>query len=87
MTYKKFHDRLIGILTEEQITTMQKLAFTNYEDAHGYRPVQKGQKQIAYDFIIDFLRNMGVTECVGCLKPLGIPLLVAINLWNSLEYL
>jgi len=86
MTYKKFHDRLIGILTEEQITTMQKFAFQNYEDAHGYRPIRKEQKQIAYDFIIDFLRNMDVTECVGYLKPLGIPLIAAINLWNSLEY-
>ncbi len=87
MTYKEFHDRLIGILTEEQITTMQKLAFTNYEDAHSYRPIRKEQKQIAYDFIIDFLRNMDITECVGYLKPVGIPLIAAINLWNSLEYL
>ncbi len=87
MTYKEFHDIFKNHFTEEQITTIQKFAFTNYEDAHGYRPIRKAQKQIAYDFIIDFLRNMDVTECVGYLKPLGIPLLVAINLWNNLEYL
>ncbi len=87
MTYKKFHEKLIGTLTENQISIMQKIAFTNYEDAHGYRPIRKEQKQIAYDFIIDFLRDMDITECVGYLKPLGIPLLVAIKLWNSLEYL
>lgn len=87
MTYKEFHDILKGYFTEEQITAMQKLAFINYEDAHGYRPVRKEQKQIAYEFIIDFLRDMDVTECVGYLKPVGIPLLVAIRLWNGLEYL
>ncbi len=87
MTYKEFHDIFKKHFTEEQITAMQKFAFTNYEDAHGYRPIRKGQKQIAYEFIIDFLRNMEVTECVGYLKPLGIPLITAINLWSSLEYL
>jgi len=87
MTYKEFHDILKGYFTEEQIVAMQKFAFTNYEDAHGYRPIRKEQKQIAYGFIIDFLRDMDVTDCVGCLKPLGIPLIATINLWNSLEYL
>lgn len=87
MTYKKFHDIFKNYLSEEQITTLQKFAFTNYEDAHRYRPMRKEQKQIAYDFIIDFLRNMDITECVGYLKPLGIPLNATINLWNSLEYL
>jgi len=85
MTYREFHDIFKNYFTEGQITAIQELAFTNYEDAHGYRPMRKEQKQTAYDFIIDFLRNMDVTECVGYLKPLGIPLIAAINLWNGLE--
>ena len=85
MTYKKYHDRLIGLLTERQITIIQEIAFQNYEDTHGCRPKRKGEKQIAYEFIIDFLRNMDITECVGYLKPFDIPLLTAINLWNRLE--
>ena len=85
MTYEKFHDRLIGQLTERQIRTMQRIAFQNYEDAHGYRPKRKEEKMLAYDFLIDYLRDMDVTECVGYLKPFGIPLVVAITLWNGLE--
>ncbi len=85
MTYREFHDMLKGLLTEEQITIIQEFAFQNYEDAHGSRPKRKGQKQLAYNFAIDFIHDMEVTECVGCLKPLGIPLLVAIRLWEGLE--
>jgi len=85
MIYREFHDIFKNYFTEGQITVIQELAFQNYEDAHGYRPMRKEQKQTAYDFIIDFLRNMDVTECVGYLKPIGIPRLVVINLWNSLE--
>ena len=85
MTYKKFHDKLIRMLTEKQIAVIQAIAFQNYKDAHGYMPESKGEKQLAYDFIIDFLRNMEITECVGYLKPLGIPLITAIALWNGLE--
>jgi len=87
MTYKEFHDIFKNRLTEKQISNLQKFAFQNYEDAHGYRPVRKEQKQFAYDFTIDFLRSMGVAECVGHPNPLAIPLITAINLWNSLEYL
>lgn len=85
MTYKEFHNVLKGMLTEEQIKVIQEFAFQNYEDAHDSRPKRKEQKQIAYGFIIDFIRDMEITECVGCLKPLGIPLLVAIKLWEGLE--
>ena len=85
MTYEKFHDTLIGQLTERQIRTMQRIAFQNYEDTHGYRPKRKEEKMLAYDFLIDYLRDMDVTECVGYLKPFGIPLVVAITLWNGLE--
>lgn len=87
MTYKKFHDVFKNYLTEKQIIILQKYAFTNYEETHGYKPMRREQKQIAYGFIIDFLRNMNVTECIAYLKPIGIPLITAINLWNSLEYL
>ena len=85
MTYKEFHDILKGLLTEEQITIIQEFAFKNYEDAHGSRPTRKEQKQLAYDFAIDFIHDMDITECVRYLKPLGIPLLVAIKLWEGLE--
>lgn len=86
MTYKEFHDMLKWWLTEWQIAIIQEFAFQNYEDAHGCRPKRKEEKQIAYGFIIDFLRDMDAAECVGCLKPLGIPLLAAIKLWEGLEY-
>lgn len=85
MTYKKFHDILVGSLTENQIAIIQDFAFQNYEDAHGHRPDQKTEKQMAYDFTINFIRNMNITECVRCLKPLGIPLTTAVNLWHVLE--
>lgn len=85
MTYGKLHGILRGLLTESQIQTVQELAFQNYEDAHGYRPKRKEEKQLAYDFIIDFIRDMEVTECVGYLKPMGIPLITAVNLWHGLE--
>lgn len=85
MTYKEFHDILIGFLTELQITVIQEFAFQNYEDTHSTRPKRKTEKQLAYDFIIDFLRDIDVIECVGCLKPLGIPLIAAVNLWHGLE--
>ena len=63
MTYKKFHDILVGSLSENQ----------------------KTEKPMAYDFTINFIRNMNITECVRCLKPLGIPLTTAVNLWHVLE--
>lgn len=85
MTYREFHDILKRHLTELQITTIQKVAFKNYEDAHGYKPKRKEQKQLAYDFMIDFICNMDVTECVRYLKPFGIPLITAITLWHGLE--
>lgn len=72
-------------LTEKEIAVIQESAFQNYEDTHGYRPRRKNQKHIAYDFMIDFLRNMELTECIGYLRPLGIPLIKAITLWNGLE--
>lgn len=87
MTYKKFHDILKQFMTEREIAIIQEFAFQNYEDAHGYRPKQKMQKMIAYDFIIDFMRDMNITECVEYLKPLGIPLINAITLWYGLEQL
>lgn len=85
MTYKEFHDILKWSLTENQIAIIQDFAFQNYEDAHGCRPGRKEEKQLAYGFTIDFIRSMNVTECVGCLKPLGIPLIAAVNLWHGLE--
>lgn len=85
MTHKKFHDMLRLYLTEAQITAIQELAFQNYEDAHDYRPKRKEEKQLAYDFAIDLIRGMTVTECVGYLKPMGIPLITAIILWHGLE--
>lgn len=85
MTYKKFHDMFRLYLTEAQITAIQESAFQNYEDAHGYRPKRKEEKQLAYDFAVDFIRDMMVTECVGYLKPMGIPLTTAVNLWHGLE--
>lgn len=85
MTYKEFHDILKWSLTENQIAIIQEFAFQNYEDSHGCKPKRKEEKQLAYDFTIDFIRNMNITECVGCLKPLGIPLITAVNLWHGLE--
>ena len=85
MEYKEFHNILKRVLTERETAIIQEFAFQNYEDAHGYSPRREDQKQIAYDFMIDFLRNMEVTECVGCLKPLGMPLVTAITLWHGLE--
>lgn len=85
MTYKQFHDRLKWSLTEHQIAVIQEYAFQNYEDAHGRKPKKKEEKQMAYGFTVDFLRDMNVTECVKCLKPIGIPLLTAIKLWDTLE--
>ena len=85
MTYKQFHDRLKWSLTEHQIAAIQEYAFQNYEDAHGRKPEKKEERQMAYGFTVDFLRDMNVTECVRCLKPVGIPLLTAIKLWDTLE--
>lgn len=85
MTYEEFHNLLRGLLTKREIAVIQECAFQNYEDAHNHRPKRKEQKQMAYSFIIDFLRNMDITECVRYLKPIGIPLLVAIRLWEGLE--
>ena len=85
MTYKEFHDLLKGMLTESQIGIVQNVALQNYEDAHGHKAMSKGEKMLAYEFMVDFLRDMDVTECVGYLKPLGIPLITAIRLWEGLE--
>ena len=72
-------------MTEREIAFMQGIAFLNYEEGHGRRPKLKGEKMLAYDFIIGFIRDMNVSECVGYLKPFGIPLIVAVNLWHGLE--
>lgn len=85
MTYKEFHDCLKWALSEWEITAIQEYAFQNYEEAHGRRPEKKEEKQLAYDFITDYLRGMEIAECTGCLKPLGIPLMSAARLWHGLE--
>ena len=85
MTYSKFHDRLMGLLTERQITALQKMALQNYEDAHGCKARSKGEKMLAYDFMVDFIRDMEVVECVRYLRPLRIPLITVIRLWEGLE--
>lgn len=85
MTYKEFHDKLIEFLTERQIDAVQKKALQNYEDAHGHKAMSKGEKMLAYDFMIDFIRDMDITECVRYLRPLGIPLITVIRLWEGME--
>lgn len=85
MTYKEYHDIFKDYFTERQIAAMQELAFANYEDAHGYRPMRKEQKQIAYDFIINFLRDMDAGECIEYLKPLGMRQCAIVELWDSLD--
>lgn len=84
MTYKEFHHKLMGLLTERQIAAVQKMALQNYEDAHGHRARNKGEKMLAYGFMIDFMRDMDITEFVRYLSPLGIPLGAAVNLWHGL---
>ena len=83
--FKEFHDIFKGHFTRREILDMQKVAFQNYEDAHGHKPIRKDQKEIAYSFIRDLLYNMEVCECVDYLKSFGISESNAIKFWESLE--
>lgn len=87
MTYKEFYNIFKDYFTEWEISSLQELAFSNYEDAHGYRPMKKWQKQIAYDFLCDFLYNMDKKECIEYFNPFRKSHLVIEEFWNSLEYL
>lgn len=56
MTYKEFHDNLIGEATDRQIAVLQEVAFMKYESVHGYRPKRKEEKRIAYSMLYEKLK-------------------------------
>lgn len=85
MTYIEFHKLFKKYLSGKEIADMQKLAFMNYEDAHGYRPMRKSQKQVAYGFLEDLIYNMEMKECVDYLGCYGISQIKAEAIWKSLE--
>lgn len=85
MTYTEFHKMFKEYLTGKEIADMQELAFSNFEDAHGYRPMRKNQKQVAYGFMEDLIYNMEMEECVDYLGCYGISQYKAEAIWQSLE--
>ena len=85
MTYTEFYKMLKYYLTGKEIADMQELAFRNYMDAHGYRPMRKEQKQVAYGFIEDLIYNMDLEECVDYLGGYGIARYKAEAIWQSLD--
>lgn len=64
MRYTEFYNMFKDYLNGNQITEMQKMAFKFYKDAHGYNPMRKNQKQVAYGFLQDLFYNMESDECI-----------------------
>lgn len=85
MAYTDFYNLFKNFFTVREIQVMQDLAFSNYKDAHGFRPMRKEQKQVAYGFIEDLIYNMGLNECVDFLGSYGIVWHKATALWLSMN--
>lgn len=85
MEYPKFRKMFEGFLTGKQIADMQETAFGCYEDAHGYRPMRKNQKQIAYGFIQDLFYDMSLDDCIDYLELFDVSEEIATRFWENLE--
>jgi hypothetical protein len=85
MTYTDFYNMLNPYLTNFQIALVQDTAFQYYEDAHGYRPMRKKQKQFAYGFIQEFFYGIEIDECIEFLGRYGVPKIKSIEFWQSLD--
>ena len=87
MRYTDFYNMFKDYLNGNQITEMQKMAFKFYKDAHGYNPMRKNQKQVAYGFLQDLFYNMESDECIDCLVKYGVDYKRAEAFWQSLEWI
>lgn len=88
MTYTKFYSLLSKYFTNSEIAKIQEIAFKEYKDAHGYRPMRKNQKQCAYGFLIDFIYSE-IVNCLDCyeyLKYTGVSFDSVKEFWKSLDY-
>lgn len=87
MRYTEFVHMLDNYLTGYQIDLLKRKAYQFYQDAHGYKPLRKEQKQVAYGFIKDLLYNMKIDECIEFMEKIGVPAYKATELWQSLEWI
>ena len=74
MTYTEFYNFFKDYFTAGQIAGLQKIAFQEHKDAHGFYPQRREQKQFAYGFLYDFLYNniADADECYEYLKSAGV---------------
>ena len=85
MNYTEFYNMFKDYFTNAQIAKIQRSAFDNFEHAHGYKPIRKSGKNIAYGFIRDFLYNEDFSVCLDYLKTFGIPQYKAVEFLESLD--
>ena len=86
MNYQEFYNLFKYYFTGCQIATIQRIAFQEYKDAHGYYPMRKEQKQVAYGFVHDFMYNMlDPEECCEYLRSTGASKENIVAFWKSLD--
>jgi hypothetical protein len=85
MGYKEFRDKLERFMDGKQIAAMQETAFEYYEDAHGYRPKRKNQKQFAYQFVWEQLQSMSINECIEYMGKFGVGEETAAEFCKSMD--
>ncbi len=86
MTYPEFYNLFKDYFTGGQIAEIQRIAFKEYTDGHGYYPRRKEQKQFAYSFVHDFLYDMlDAEDCYEYLKSTGASKEIIEAFWKSLD--
>lgn len=65
MEFKQFEEIFKDAgFTPRQIKKLQRRAYKEYEDANGKKIATGGQKQMSYDFLITYLRELSNGELV-----------------------
>lgn len=87
MKYTDFYNLLEKYFTGREIAGIQQIAYKEYYDAHGYLPKRKVQKQCAYAFLVDFIRNniVDAEDCYNYLRSAGVARVNIEKFWASLN--
>ena len=88
MTYPEFYNVFKDYFTGSQIAKIQQIAFKEYTYGHGYYPLRKEQKQLAYSFVYDLIYNdiIDAEDCYEYLKSAGVSKETVEAFWKSLDY-
>lgn len=66
MEYKVFERIFKGIgLVERQIKKLRERSYKEYEDCNGKKIATGGQKKMAYDFLVQYLRELELEDLVN----------------------